>query len=158
MALSRGLLASPSVTVPSLRELLHHVEPAAIVPIGRAELDALDRLVDDAFFADAFRTDDTEKAYSDFLDRYGPWQSQDLDAAAPLDAFGLRTMLVHEFRRIRLREPDMPTELLPTDWIGNDAYGLAASLYRRLSPNAARALGEILEVDYPATMPRRFET
>ena len=31
------------------------------------------------------------------------------------------------------------------------------TLYRQLSPTAARALGEILEVDYPETMPNRFE-
>ncbi len=157
VALGRGLLASPSVALPSLRELLHHVEPAAAVPIGRAELDDLDHLVEAGFFAEAFRTDATEAGYRDFLARYEPWQGQDLGAPAPLDAYGLRTMLVHEFRRIRLREPDMPTELLPPDWIGDRAYDVAADLYRRLSPPAAQALGEILEVDYPATMPRRFE-
>ena len=158
VALGRGLLASPSVTVASLRELLNLVEPAAAVPIGRAELDGLDRLVDGGFFADAFRTDDTEEAYRDFLARYERWLSRDLASAAPLDAYGLRTMLVHEFRRIRLRAPDVPAALLPPNWVGDRAYALAANLYRRLSPPAARALGEILEVDYPATMPRRFET
>lgn len=156
VALGRGLLASPSVTVPSLRELLHLVEPAAAVPIGRAEIDDLECLVEQGFFADAFRADDTEAAYRDFLACYEPWRSRDLASAAPLDAYGLRTMLVHEFRRIRLREPDMPTELLPTDWIGDRAYGVAADLYRRLSPSAAKALAEILDVDYPATMPGRF--
>lgn len=158
VSLSRGLLASPSVTVQSLRELLRLVEPAAPVPIGRAEIDDLERLADEGFFADAFRTDDTESVYRDYLVRYEPWQSYDLETAAPLDALGLRTLLVHEFRRIRLRAPDMPTELLPPDWVGDRAYDLAAGLYRRLSPPAARALSDILEVDYPASMPRRFES
>ena len=157
VALGRGLLASPSVTVESLRELLGLVEPATAVPIGRAELDDLDRLVEEGFFADAFRTDDTEAAYAGFLARYEPWQSCDLDAVAPLDAHGLRTMLVHEFRRVRLRAPDVPAELLPPDWVGDRAYEVAADLYRRLSPQAAEALGEILEVDYPLLMPRRFQ-
>ena len=157
VALGRGLLASPSTTVASLRELLHLVEPAVAVPIGRAELDDLDRLVDVGYFADAFRTDDTQQAYQVFLTRYEPWLSRDPASVAPTHAYGLRTMLVHEFRRIRLRAPDVPAALLPPDWIGNDAYRLAADLYQRLSPPAARALGEILEVDYPAAMPRRFE-
>lgn len=157
VALGRGLLASPSVTVASLGELLNLVEPAATVPMGRAEIDDLDRLVDEGFFADVFRTDDTEDAYRDFLARYEPWQDHDLEEAVALDAYGLRTMLVHEFRRIRLRAPDMPAELLPPDWIGNRAYRLAAGLYRRISPAAAPALSNILKVAYPATMPRRFE-
>ena len=156
VALGRGLLASPSVTVPSLRELLHLVESAASVPVGRAELDDLDGLVEAGFFADAFRTDATETAYREFLARYEPWQNHDLGTAAPLDAYAMRTMMVHEFRRIRLRAADMPGELLPPAWAGKVAFNLAADLYRRLSPPAARALGEILEVDYPATMPRRF--
>ena len=63
---------------------------------------------------------------------------------------------MHEFRRIRLRAPDVPAELLPPDWVGDRAYDVAAGLCRRLSPPAARALGDILDVDYPETMPRRF--
>lgn len=156
VALGRGLLASPSVTVPSLHELLRLVEPVSIVPIGRVELDDLDRLVDGGFFADAFRTDDTEAAYQAFLARYEFWHGQDLEGVAPLDAYGLRTMLVHEFRRIRLRAPDVPAELLPSDWVGDRAYDVAADLYRRLSQPAAKALSKILEVDYPAAMPHRY--
>lgn len=157
VALGRGLLASPSVTVAGLGEILNLVEPAATVPMGRAEIDELDRLVDEGFFADVFRTDDTEDEYRDFLARYEPWQDHDLEEVAPLDAYGLRTMLVHDLRRIRLRAPDMPAELLPPDWIGDRAYDAAADLYRRLSPPAAGALSEILDIDYPVTMPHRFE-
>ena len=156
VALGRGLMASPSVGVSSLRELLELVQPAAVVPIGRSEFDELDGLVEEGFFAEAFRTADTEAAYSRFLACYEPWSRHDIEAAAPLEAYALRTMLVHELRRIRLRVPDMPAELLPTDWIGDRAYDLAAGLYRRLSGGAARALSEILEVDYPAAMPNRF--
>ena len=158
VALGRGLMASPSETPESLRELLRLVEPVAVLPTGQAELGDLENLVDGGFFAEAFRTADTEAAYRDFLTRYEPWQHHRPEEAAPLDAYALRTMLVHELRRIRLRAPDMPAELLPPDWIGDRAYNLATDLYRRLSPGAARALSEILEVDYPATMPRRFET
>ena len=156
VALGRGLMASPSVSVSSLRDLLRLVQPATVVPIGRSQIDELDALVEQGFFAEVFQTADTEAAYSRFLSRYEPWSARAVEAAAPPDAYALRTMLVHELRRIRLRAPDMPTELLPSGWIGDRAYDLAAGLYRRLSPPAARALGEILEIDYPATMPNRF--
>ena len=157
VALGRGLMASPSATVQEMRKLLRLVEPSGPVPVGRADLDDLDALVAQGFFAAAFRTADTEAAYRDFLARYEPWQRHDLGAAAPLDAYGLRTMLVHEFRRIRLRSPDMPPRLLPSDWIGDRAHALAADIYRRLTPPTARALSQILEVDYPPTMPGRFD-
>ena len=156
VALGRGLMASPSVTVPSLRELLRLMQPGTAVPIGRSELDGLDTLVGEGFFAEVFRTADTEAAYGQFLARYEPWLRHDVETADPLDAYALRTMLVHELRRIRLRAPDMPPELLPRDWIGDRAYDLAADLYSRLSRSAASALSQILEVDYPATMPKRF--
>ena len=156
VSLGRGLMASPSATEHGLRELLDLVDPAAAVPTGQAELADLDGLVEGGFFNEVFRTADTEAAYADFLARYESWLGHDLASAAPLEAYGLRTMLVHEFRRIRLRAPDVPTELLPPDWIGNNSYELAADLYRRLSPPAARALSEILEIDYPETMPNRF--
>ena len=156
VSLGRGMMASPSATEHGLRELLDLVDPVAVLPTGRAELADLQGLVEDGFFAEVFRTADIEAAYRDFLARYQPWQHQDLAAATPLDAYSLRTMLVHELRRIRLRSPDVPVELLTPDWIGNLAYDLAADLYRRLSPPTAQALGEILDVDYPATMPHRF--
>ena len=158
VTLGRGMMASPSATEHGLSELLDLVAPVAVVPAGRAELADLQDLVEGGFFAEVFRTADTEAAYRDFLTRYKPWQSEDLAASAPLDAYSLRTMLVHEFRRVRLRAPDVPAELLPPDWIGNRAYDVAADLYRRLSPPAAQALGKILEVDYPETMPNRFGT
>lgn len=157
VSLGRGLMASPSATEHGLSELLDLVDPVAVVPTGRAALADLQDLVEGGFFAEAFRTADTEAAYRAFLTRYQRWQREDLAAAAPLDAYSLRTMLVHEFRRIRLRAPDVPAELLPPDWIGNLAYDLAADLYRQLSPPASQALGEILEVDYPEIMPHRFE-
>ena len=157
VSLGRGVMASPSVTEHGLSELLDLVDPVTVVPTGRAELANLQDLVEGGFFAEVFRTADTEAAYRDFLARYRGWQRDNLDLATPLEAFALRTMLVHEFRRIRLRAPDVPVELLPPDWIGSHAYELAGDLYRRLGPPAARALSEILEVDYPEVMPNRFE-
>ena len=158
VAVGRGLMASPTVGLSSLRELLHLVQPVAAVPIGVWEFDELNSLVEQGYFARFFRLAEIETAYSRFLSRYEPWSSHDIEAATPLEAYALRTMLVHELRRIRLRAPDMPAELLPPGWIGDRAYHLAAGLYRRLSPGAAQVLSEILEVDYPQVMPNRFDT
>ena len=158
VALGRGLLASPSVMPQSLHQLLELIEFSGVVPAGRAELGDVDGLVANGFFAEAFRTSETESAYRSFIERYRPWHDGGLDGSIdPLDAFALRTMLIHDLRKIRLRSPDMPRQLLPPDWVGNEAYGLAADLYRRLEAAAALALSRILQVDYPSRMPHRFE-
>ena len=56
-----------------------------------------------------------------------------LDDAAqiePEQAFVVRTLLIHEYRKIHLRDPLLPRDLLPHAWIGADAYDLCRHLYR----------------------------
>lgn len=48
----------------------------------------------------------------------------------PLEAFAVRTLLVHGYRRVRLRDPQLPGDLLPPGWPGHDAYALCRDLYR----------------------------
>ena len=52
------------------------------------------------------------------------------------EALPLRLLLVHEYRRLALRDPDLPRALLRADWPGGEARALAAALYRRLLPAA----------------------
>jgi len=51
---------------------------------------------------------------------------------SPADSFIVRALLVHEYRRIVLRDPRLPTALLPDDWAGGRAYALCQSLYARV--------------------------
>ena len=68
----------------------------------------------------------------------------------------MRTMLIHDLRRITLRTPAVPRELLPTPWPGDDAYALAGALYQSLCTTSAPHLEQVLQIDYPATVPDRF--
>ena len=45
-------------------------------------------------------------------------------------AFVLRTLLIHEFRRVQLHDPLLPLELLPPAWPGKTAYELCQEIYR----------------------------
>lgn len=49
---------------------------------------------------------------------------------APEQAFVLRTLLAHAYRRVQLHDPQLPVELLPEPWPGAQAYELARELYR----------------------------
>ncbi len=56
--------------------------------------------------------------------------------------FQVRTLLIHEYRRILLKDPGLPMELLPVDWPGAAVQRLTEELYRHLAP---KALDYILE-------------
>lgn len=57
-----------------------------------------------------------------------------------LDAMAARTLLIHYFRRIVLKDPLLPEALLPEGWPGTDARRLVADLYRALLQPSERWL------------------
>jgi phenylacetic acid degradation operon negative regulatory protein len=63
---------------------------------------------------------------------------------APEQAFLVRTLLVHEYRRVRLRDPQLPPALLPLDWPGTAAYALCRDFYRAAVPLAEAHLAAVL--------------
>lgn len=48
----------------------------------------------------------------------------------PIQAFQIRILLIHQFRRILLKDPNLPFELLPTDWLSLIARNLTTNLYQ----------------------------
>lgn len=52
----------------------------------------------------------------------------------PLDAITARTLLIHVWRRIVLKDVHVPDEMRLADWPGHDARQLVALLYRELLP------------------------
>ena len=91
-----------------------------------------------AVAAAAFNLAPLAASYRDFVARFAPLDrhlaaGEMLDPAAALVA---RVLLIHEFRRIVLRDPALPRALLPADWPGTTARALAARIYRRLVPAA----------------------
>ena len=47
-------------------------------------------------------------------------------------AFLIRTLLIHEYRKIHLRDPLLPPALLPSNWVGASAYEVCRRLYARV--------------------------
>ncbi len=77
----------------------------------------------------------TAAAYRAFVDAYRPLAgAAGGEVPAGLDAAAARALLIHDWRRIVLRDPGLPAELLPADWPGEEARRLAAGIYRALVP------------------------
>ncbi|HVP31771.1 MAG TPA: phenylacetic acid degradation operon negative regulatory protein PaaX [Myxococcota bacterium] len=82
------------------------------------------------------------RAYRGFVQRFRALERvlDGVTAPSPDACFLARTLLVDEYRRVLLRDPELPGELLPAEWPGAAARALAASLYRRLEAPARRFL------------------
>ena len=53
-------------------------------------------------------------------------------------AFAVRFVLVHEWRKFLFTDPGLPAELLPPDWVGHEAATFFAEEAARLLPAASR--------------------
>ncbi len=87
--------------------------------------------------------------YRRFLRRFGTVidrfrQASDSDHH-PEQSFLVRTLLIHEYRRVLLRDPQLPAALLPLDWPGPAAFALCRDFYRLTHRAAERHLVATLE-------------
>jgi phenylacetic acid degradation operon negative regulatory protein len=101
--------------------------------------------------------------YRRFLARFsGVVSAFDKPSVEPEQAFVVRTLLMHAYRRVRLRDPQLPRDVLADDWPGADAYALARALYRATRPRAEQFVREALAAEAEpaksraAEVPHRF--
>lgn len=60
----------------------------------------------------------------------------------PVSAMAARTLLIHEFRRVVLKDPVLPPSARPPGWAGHEARSLASVLYGALIPASEAWLSE----------------
>ncbi|MBX9647796.1 MAG: phenylacetic acid degradation operon negative regulatory protein PaaX [Xanthobacteraceae bacterium] len=78
----------------------------------------------------------TADAYQKFMKTFEPlrgWLGRG-EQLADADAFAARILLIHHYRRVVLRDPLLPSALLPADWPGSAARTLCGEIYRALLP------------------------
>ncbi|MBU6461730.1 MAG: phenylacetic acid degradation operon negative regulatory protein PaaX [Bradyrhizobium sp.] len=79
--------------------------------------------------------DRTADAYAKFIKTFEPLRAwMERGTLSDTDAFTARILLIHHYRRVVLRDPLLPTALLPADWPGKAARKLCGEIYRRLLP------------------------
>ena len=77
-----------------------------------------------------WKLDDHAAHYTTFINNwqaFGPPEN-----LSPGAAMAARTLLIHDWRRIVLRDPALPDVLLPADWIGHKARKLVRQTYHGL--------------------------
>lgn len=109
--------------------------------------------------ADAWDLGQLAEAYNGFLDLFSP-VAERITVGGACDeetAFMLRTLLVHDFRRIILRDPMLPDPLLPTDWSGHRARNLIRTTYGLIHHRAMDHAQKILQSE-AGSLPSATET
>lgn len=136
--LSPGLLAHPTFSVANARARLRDLRgmngrsPGEQLTVFEAR--SGDTKADRRMAASGWDLAALAKGYRRFIATFAPVLAA-LDARGQPDperAFVVRTLLIHEYRKIHLRDPLLPRELLPPDWVGAAAHDLCRDLYARL--------------------------
>ncbi|WBL65347.1 MULTISPECIES: phenylacetic acid degradation operon negative regulatory protein PaaX [unclassified Thauera] len=141
-----------------LGSLLDRLKPliAADAALGAAATDA-------AMVHSAWDLAHLADLYRDFVARYRPVLGQLREGSFETSdetALLLRVLLIHDYRRLLLRDPVLPDVLLPSDWPGQKARLLCRELYRRLLSASERHLDacfQLADGSVPEASPRLHE-
>ncbi len=132
-----GVFAHPNWNVEEARAGLKDVEGAKEGVLLKSSSEGSE--ADRRLVAAGWDLGDLTRRYQRFVETFTPVA----DAIAPITdeaAFVIRTLLIHEYRKIHLQDPLLPPALLPSNWVGAAAYDLTRRLYSAVFPAAERYL------------------
>ena len=146
--LASGVLAHPRPHDDAVRETLDALDVSGSVVVWRASIEtgaaeeALARLVHQTW-----RLDDVAARFADFIDTFAAVSAalkreRSFDA---MDAFMVRTLAIHEYRRVLLKTTDLPEDLLPDRWPGQEARRITTAMYRAVHTDAVLYAREAMQ-------------
>ncbi len=139
--LTSGVYAMPSQDHKSLNELLNEldVHDSVVIMTARADPSANDDVLQRQVM-ERWSLAKLGEQYQSFLDCYRPvlHYLSDKNTPNPERAFMLRILLMHDYRRILLRDPELPIDMLPGDWAGFEAHKVTADIYKCIGARTAK--------------------
>ena len=130
--LSPNVLAHPHASHPSLKDIIRTAGAVDQIMVLSAEsiADYSPKPLQTVMHA-TFKLEQVEAAFRQFVTRFEPMLQQAINSS-PAEAFFVRTLLIHEYRKVLLRDPNLPQALLPANWSGFRARQLCEALYGQL--------------------------
>ncbi len=137
-ALPNGVLAHPRCNDEALNQTLEELGLAGSVSVWRARPDNAE--VPGEWVDSAWDVAGTAARYQEFITDFTPFQELLTGGCVVTerDAFVLRSLLIHNYRRVLLGTTDLPPSLLPSPWSGATAMSLVKTLYAALQVPATR--------------------
>lgn len=147
-AISPSVLAHPAPDEDELRFLLeqHEVAADAVVLTGRSAGTMQDQQLS-TLAKKSWNLDELDQRFADFIAQFAPvYRAVGLGGnPGEAPAFRIRTLLIQEYRKILLRDPQLPADLLPPDWHGLPAYELCRDLYLAVYAAADSYLSDVFK-------------
>ena len=139
--LAPSLLASPSQKLADVQSLLHEAGVAENVIVFEAHSPlALSRAALRERVEGCWHLTEQNAMYEAFITLFRPLlpllRDAGPDELTPERCFQIRLLLIHFYRRVVLKDPLLPEELLPAHWLGQTARQLCINIYQRVAPGA----------------------
>jgi len=146
--LSPNVFAHPHVNHTTLKEIIRSAAAVDNIVVLSAESIAVYSSQPlQTMMQSVFKLDQVETAFKQFVARFKP-VLQHAASLNPAEAFFVRTLLIHEYRKVLLRDPNLPQALMPADWSGLRARQLCEALYGQLlSSSDAFLLAHVQTLD-----------
>lgn len=147
-SISSQLIASPCAEKYALKDTLRLLQLEDKVVVFESSTDGqftnkpIQQLVKECWEIDALA-----EQYQEFIALFYPvWQElSDMERLDPKSCFLTRTLLIHEYRKLQLRDPQLPEELLPLDWEGRAARQLCRNIYKKVTTAAEKWIEHNME-------------
>jgi phenylacetic acid degradation operon negative regulatory protein len=160
-----GIFGHPASDADVLEEILTRIGVQGKLAVWRAtQLPGVGQRSLGELINDGWDLSEVARGYEEFIARFQPLLAllqADADIARE-QAFVIRTLLIHAYRRVQLHDPQLPASLLPDPWPGAQAYALARALYRLIHADAGQYISATLRhedvqlPDAPASFYQRF--
>lgn len=144
--LSPGLLAHPTHKEGVIRDRVAELEMMGkLIVLQKA---VVTQASDCQLISMGWDLADLGRRYSRFVGVYAPIGAvvaAAADSIQPESGFVIRSLMLHEYRKIHLRDPLLPIGLLPRGWNGARAYELCRKIYAGVFSASERHLSQTAE-------------
>lgn len=143
-----SVFAHPAADAESLDEILQRVDVKGAVFVCRAsEAEPPPARPLSELIGQCWELGSVIEDYQEFLGYFEGVPKMLNGKGTPLDpeqAFVVRELMIHAFRRVNLHDPQLPLELLPAQWPGKTAYELCHQIYQTTYEAAEQYIIETL--------------
>lgn len=142
--LASGVFAHPNFDRNSLEETISELELSdSVVIFSSKTIDEASSRVLKKLVFEKWNLKDLQEKYKDFIKIYDLVGSK--KNFTDRQSFSIRTLLIHEYRRILLSDHELSSGMLPQGWLGYTANQMVKSFYARLDNASCRYITSSLE-------------